>query len=261
MAGGAVIKAGSPTELATSGDRRLFAGERRLSPRLVSVAVAVAVETQTRTTLARLAAALRIVLLAAVLIAILASIRSPAILVAIRPSAERRPFRTIRTLVARLFAVGPLFKRLRLRLREMRLHLRLRLRRRIGRRRRLKGGRRQTFGERRELVGNSSEIVLVVLNVALRFEGLAPVGVRGLLLRRRDQPEIMLRVLQQILRHDDIAGSLRVARKLQVFLRDVLGGAANLTFGTVRFERARQRIGAFAPVIAPAQPLVLSWSH
>src|SRR6185437_10543868 len=57
-----------------------------------------------------------------------------------------------------------------------------------------------------------------------------------LLLRRRDQPEIMLGVLIVVLGRDRIARGARITRELQIFLGDVRGRAADLDVGTVRFE-------------------------
>lgn len=54
-----------------------------------------------------------------------------------------------------------------------------------------------------------------------------------LLLRRRDQPEIVLRMLIIILGGYRIAGSLGVARQLDIFLGNVRGGAADFDVGTV----------------------------
>jgi hypothetical protein len=54
-----------------------------------------------------------------------------------------------------------------------------------------------------------------------------------LLLRRRDQPEIVFRMLIIILGGYRIAGSLGVARQLDIFLGNVRGGAADFDVGTV----------------------------
>ena len=76
-----------------------------------------------------------------------------------------------------------------------------------------------------------------------------------------DDAEIMLGVLQVAFRHDRIAGGLRVARQLQIFLGDMLGGAADFHVGPVRFVAPRQRIGPFAAGIAAAHALILTRSH
>ena len=75
-----------------------------------------------------------------------------------------------------------------------------------------------------------------------------------LFLRRRDQTKIMLGVLIVVFRRDRIAGRLRVARQLNVFLGDMVGGAADFHVGTVRFVDARQRIMIFAAAAASAAP-------
>ena len=60
-----------------------------------------------------------------------------------------------------------------------------------------------------------------------------------LLLRRRDQAEIMLGVLIIVFRRDRVARRRRVACKLNVFLGNMIGGAADFDVGTVRFVDAR----------------------
>ena len=88
-----------------------------------------------------------------------------------------------------------------------------------------------------------------------------------LLLRRGDQAEIMLGVLIIIFRRDRIAGALRVARELDVFFRDMRGGAADLHVGPVRLVNPRQRILAFAmtavtaTVTATSPHALLTVSH
>jgi hypothetical protein len=52
----------------------------------------------------------------------------------------------------------------------------------------------------------------------------------------------MLGVLEIIFRRDRIAGGLRVARELKIFLGDMIGRAANLHVGAVRFINPRQRV-------------------
>jgi hypothetical protein len=106
------------------------------------------------------------------------------------------------------------------------------------------------------LVG--ARVLLLVLRLALP----------ELLLRRRDQAEIVLGVLVVVLGGDRIAGGTGVARELQIFFRDVGCGAADLDVGAVRFEHPGHRVLA-APVIIivmvivpVAHPLVvLTVSH
>ena len=83
-----------------------------------------------------------------------------------------------------------------------------------------------------------------------------------LFLRRRDQSEIMLRVLIVVFSRDRVARGARVAGELNVFLGDMVGGTANLHVGPVRFVDARQRIvilasAAAAPTIATPHAMVL----
>jgi hypothetical protein len=247
-------------------DHRLFAangGLAALRARLEPVSISVAIKARVllASLLAGFAAPIRIAVVRAT---ILTAVKA-AILIAIRAavaSAELGTIRTIRALVA-LLAVRPLLERLGLRLwrREMRLSLGLRLLRLIGRLGlESRGGRRrQPLGQWREAIGDSREII-IVLAFILCLEGLAA-KIICLLLRGRNQTKIVLRVLQQVFSHDDVAGGLGVSRELEIFLRDMLRRAANLDVGTVRLEGARQGIRPLAPIVAPAQPLVLSWSH
>src|SRR4051794_5191471 len=70
-----------------------------------------------------------------------------------------------------------------------------------------------------------------------------------LLLRRRDQAEIMLGVLVIILGRHRIAGTSRVARQLHVFFSHMGGGAANLDIGAVGFENPGHRVLAASVVV------------
>jgi hypothetical protein len=70
-----------------------------------------------------------------------------------------------------------------------------------------------------------------------------------LFLRRGDQAEVMLGVLEVILGGDRIAGALRVASKLHVFFGDVRSGAAYFDVGSVRLVNPRQGVLAFAVVV------------
>src|ERR1700761_4640355 len=84
-----------------------------------------------------------------------------------------------------------------------------------------------------------------------------------LLLRGGDQTEIMLGVLVVIFRCDRVTRTLRVAGKLEIFLRDVRGGAANLDVLPVRFIDPRQRILVVMATLAIAttHPFILTVSH
>jgi hypothetical protein len=108
--------------------------------------------------------------------------------------------------------------------------------------------------------------LLEVLVVSARTFGPRRLKVRvllaELLVRHRNQPEIMFRVLEIIFRRDGIAGRLGVARKLEIFLGDVVGRAAYLHIRAVGFINPRQGI-LIAPVVvlliivAPAHTLVV----
>ena len=91
-----------------------------------------------------------------------------------------------------------------------------------------------------------------------------------LLLRRGDQPKIMLGVLIIILGGDRVTGTLRVAGKLQIFLADVGCRAANFHVRSIRLVHARQWIlmmvmttTAATPTLTVTTPhaLVLTVSH
>jgi hypothetical protein len=85
------------------------------------------------------------------------------------------------------------------------------------------------------------------------------IALTELFLRRRDQAEIMLRVLEVVLRRHRVARSLGVAGKLHVLLGDVIWGPADLHVGTVGFVDPRERILALA--VAPPHAFVLTVSH
>ena len=92
-----------------------------------------------------------------------------------------------------------------------------------------------------------------------------------LLLRRRDQTVIVLRVLIVVFRGDRIARGLGIARELNVFFSNMRRIASNFDVGTVRFVNTRHRIVILAvamlivtmamAVIAAAHALVLTVSH
>jgi len=100
--------------------------------------------------------------------------------------------------------------------------------------------------------------IRIVLAVVLAIVAHHVVGARLLLLLRLvlpelllcggDQAEIVLGVLVVVLGGDGIARRARVAGKLQIFLGDMRGRAADLDVGTVRFEHPGHRILA-APVV------------
>ena len=128
---------------------------------------------------------------------------------------------------------------------------------------------RRPLARRGETVGQALEVVVGVL-VLLGLARGPLIAVGGLLLGllgRRDQPEIVLGVLEVAFRHHRIAGRLCIARQLQVFLADVVGSAPDFHVGAVRLVRPSQRIGAFAivvaviVVVAATHTLVLTRSH
>src|SRR5579871_3730356 len=80
-----------------------------------------------------------------------------------------------------------------------------------------------------------------------------------LLLRRGDQAEIMLRVLEIVLGGDRISGRLGVARKLQIFVRDVGRRTSYFDIRSVRLIDPGQRIVTLA--VSSPHTLVLLVSH
>ena len=124
-------------------------------------------------------------------------------------------------------------------------------------------------------------VVAVHLVVAIAFARrrrclIVGVLLPELLLRRGDQAQIVLGVLEVVLGGDRIAGGLGVARKLQILLGDVVSGAADLHLRAVRLVNPRQWIvmmtaaaaaaTAATAVIAlvavpPSHALVLTVSH
>ena len=91
------------------------------------------------------------------------------------------------------------------------------------------------------------------------------IAILQLLLRRGDNAEVMLGVLQIVLGKDRIPRGLRIASELQIFFRDVGGVAAHLHVRSIGFEIPAQRIDVLAPAIVVPAPLavlvVLVGSH
>ena len=77
----------------------------------------------------------------------------------------------------------------------------------------------------------------------------------------RDQPELMFSVLEVILRRDRIAGRLGITGKLEVFLRHVIGRAADLHIGAVGFINPCQRVMIAAVVIVVVIVVVVAPAH
>ena len=110
--------------------------------------------------------------------------------------------------------------------------------------------------------------VVVALVVAARLSAFAlleRLALTELLLRRRDQAEIMLGVLIVVFGGHRIARRGRVPGKLDVFLGNVIRGPADLHVRPVRFVNPSQRVVAFATAAAivttPHPMLVLTVSH
>jgi len=81
-------------------------------------------------------------------------------------------------------------------------------------------------------------------------------------LRSRNQPKVMLGMLQIILCRDRISARMRISCELEIFLRDMMRVAAYFDVRSVGFIGSRQRIGPPPIVHRPAaHPFVLTWSH
>jgi hypothetical protein len=112
-------------------------------------------------------------------------------------------------------------------------------------------------------------VVVAVVGGALRSTRdlltlLIVVGVllAELLLRSGNQTKVMFSVLIVILGRDRIARALRIARELDVFFRDMRGGATDFYVGAVRLIDPRQRILALAVVVIVTTPhALLTVSH
>lgn len=103
-------------------------------------------------------------------------------------------------------------------------------------------------------------LVLPARRALLRLLIVVGVLLAELFLRGGNETKIMFGVLVVILGGNRIAGALGIARKLDVFFRNVRSRAANFDVRAVRFVNARQRILAFAVVTASPHAL-LTISH
>jgi hypothetical protein len=111
-------------------------------------------------------------------------------------------------------------------------------------------------------------IVAVIGNIAARLALLLVIGraLAELLLRRRDQAEVMLGMLIIILGRDRVAGTLRVAGKLEIFFGDVRRRSPNFHVRSVGLVHTRQWIlmmmmAATTFAVATPHALVLTVSH
>jgi hypothetical protein len=103
-------------------------------------------------------------------------------------------------------------------------------------------------GLRTEALGVATLITLgLLLSSALRPRTIAAILSVHLLLRGRDDAQIMLGELEITLGRDRVAAALRVTGELQIAICDVLGRTADLHIGSVRLVGARQRVRA-API-------------
>ena len=155
-----------------------------------------------------------------------------------------------------VFVFGRLMLRPRL---SVALRLRLVL---LARIKRLRLARRERFAADRGLV--VAVVISVVGNIAALVAALLVIGLAlpKLFLGGRDQAEIMLSVLIIIFGRYGVAGTLCIARKLEIFFRDVGRRAADLHVRSVGLVHARQRILVMATFsVATAHSLILTVSH
>ncbi len=103
-------------------------------------------------------------------------------------------------------------------------------------------------------------LVLPARRTLLRLLIVVGVLLAELFLRGGNETKIMFGVLVVILGGNRIAGALGIARKVDIFFRNVRSRAANFDVRAVRFVNARQRILAFAVVTASPHAL-LTISH
>jgi hypothetical protein len=87
-------------------------------------------------------------------------------------------------------------------------------------------------------------------------------------LRRRQDPQVVLGMLEIAFRHDCIAGSHGVSAKLEIFVGDRLRGAAHFHIRSVAFIDAIKRVAAtiatataMTTIAIAAALIVLPWSH
>jgi hypothetical protein len=108
-------------------------------------------------------------------------------------------------------------------------------------------------------------VVEFVLGAAILLLGLLVIG-----LRRRDDPEVMLGMLEIAFRHHDVAGGLGVAAQLQILVCNGLRRAPHLHIGSVALIDSAQRIASASAAAAPtaasaamavAVPVLVSGSH
>jgi hypothetical protein len=107
-------------------------------------------------------------------------------------------------------------------------------------------------------------IVVVIRRIAARVALLLVIGLRlaQLFLRGGDQAKIMFGMLIIIFGGDGIAGTLRVACELKIFLGDVRGGPANFHVLPVGLVHSRQWILMMPTLtVTTAHALILTVSH
>jgi hypothetical protein len=127
---------------------------------------------------------------------------------------------------------------------------------------------RLRFARRERLAADGGLVVAVVIpfvgNIAALVAALLVIGLAlaELFLGGGDQAEIMLGVLIVIFGRYGVAGTLCIARKLEIFFRDVGRRAADLHVRSVGLVHARQRILVMATFsVATAHSLILTVSH
>jgi hypothetical protein len=103
--------------------------------------------------------------------------------------------------------------------------------------------------------------VVALLLLASALRSVIWLALPELLMRGRNHAEVMLGMLIIILCRDWVAGRLRVTRKLNVFLGNMVRGAADFYVRPVRLVNPSEWIVMVTLAVAPPHTLVLSVSH
>jgi len=108
----------------------------------------------------------------------------------------------------------------------------------------------------------SIALIVLIVDIGLVLFGhmIAPLGPRA---HRFEQDAlIVLRVLQEVLGHHTVAGSLSIAGERLILVDDLLRGAAHLALGPGAFVDAVHVVAVRLAVTAPPRAvLLLRWSH
>ena len=108
-------------------------------------------------------------------------------------------------------------------------------------------------------------IVRIVIVIVVGVIALLLLGGCLCCLSGGDDPVIVFGVLEVVLRHHAVAGTLSIPRQRGVFLGDLLRGTPDLHIRPVALIAAGQRVRALAVVVVIAAaahaPVLLLWPH